>query len=197
MAHRAVSPCSVLLVTRNAVTHAEVTYLLDPRLAHGTNVAVARRALESETEMYRVDEVGVVRKLVHLVPEDGLVLLECRDELFEFRAPLGGDDLVALHAEFEGGKGRLGGGRCVAVAIGTVQSNCLNVDLVWELDRLCLDRLSRWGQEIRACQYQSERNRHDNQHDQHEQDQSDVPHPLGSVPQPNPPTTQAIRHTVA
>jgi len=101
MAHRTVSPCSVLLVTRNAVTHAQVTYLLDPRLAHSTNVAVARRALESKTEMYRVHEVAVVRKLMHLVPENGLVLLKGRDKFLKFWTSLRWDDLVALHAQFE------------------------------------------------------------------------------------------------
>jgi len=155
----------------NAVTHTEIPDLLHSGLAHGTDIAVAGRTLEAEAQVDRMDEVGVVGKLMDLVPQDRLSLLEGGDELFEVRTALSGDDLVALHAEFERRECRLGRGHRILVTIGAVQADCLHVHGMWKLNWLCFHRLCRGGEEVTPSKHESKRNSHDNEHDQDEQDQ--------------------------
>ena len=101
VADRAVDPCPVLLVTADAVTHAEIADLSDSRLANRPDIAVTCRAIEAVTNVHGVDEVTMIWELMDPRPQNRLLLLEGCHELLEFRPTLRWNDLVTLHTELD------------------------------------------------------------------------------------------------
>jgi len=133
MTRNAVCWCFFLSMARDAPAHFEGTDFTNG--SHCFHFAVALSAGDTCFDMSFMSEVYVPLLSMDFIPGDRFFFIPVGFQFFDFRS-FGFNGLVAVHAYFHCREGSLGGFVCIFMAVGAVEADFCDMEVMAERDGL-------------------------------------------------------------